>query len=148
MQLGRCPVCHSRISLEQLCQDAAGRELLALLAKCDTITGTALVSYLGLFRSPSRDLANDRALKLAQETLALEAVQWLTPALAETVEALKAKRAAGETKPLANHNYLRQVLASVITRGTGVAHVGGQSAPKVGYRTAEGIRAQLEDTSW
>lgn len=141
-------MCHSRISLEQLCQDAAGRELLALLAKCDTLTGTALVSYLGLFRSPSRDLANDRALKLAQETLALEAVQWLAPALGETVEALLAKRTAGEVKPLANHNYLRQVLASVIARGTNAPAVLGKPAPKVGYASAAGIRAQLEDTSW
>ena len=67
MQLSRCPICHSRISLEALVQDEAGRELMALVAKLDTQTGAALVSYLGLFRSVSRDLANERALKLARE---------------------------------------------------------------------------------
>ena len=65
MRLSRCPICHSRISLEALVQDEAGRELLALVAKLDTQTGVALVSYLGLLRSPSRDLANERALRLA-----------------------------------------------------------------------------------
>ena len=71
MRLTRCPICHGRISLEALVQDEAGRELLALVARLDTQTGAALVSYLGLFRSASRDLANERALKLARETLAL-----------------------------------------------------------------------------
>lgn len=71
MQLNRCPICHSRISVAALAQDEAGRELLGLLAKLDTETGTALVSYLGLFRSPARDLANDKALKLARDALSL-----------------------------------------------------------------------------
>ena len=67
MHLTRCPICRSRISLEALVQDEAGRDLLALVARLDTQTGAALVSYLGLFRSVSRDLANERALKLARE---------------------------------------------------------------------------------
>ena len=41
MHLSRCPICHSRISLEALVQDEAGRELLALVARLDTQTGAA-----------------------------------------------------------------------------------------------------------
>ena len=148
MQLGRCPVCHSRISLEQLCQDVAGRELLALLASLDTLSGTALVGYIGLFRSPSRDLANDRALKLAQEALTLEAPQWLAQAMSETVESIKQKRINGEDKPLSNHNYLKQVLASVISRGTNMPAAINRRAPAVGYTTAQGSESRLTDTSW
>lgn len=148
MQLNRCPVCHSRIGLEQLAQDEAGRELLALLAKLDTHTGTALLGYLGLFRPAHRDLANDRALRLAQEAITLEAPQWLAPALAETTEAIKQKRTAGETKPLANHNYLKQVLASVVSRGTNAPAIVGQAAPAVGYATNAGSLSRLTDTSW
>lgn len=149
MQLGRCPVCHSRISLEQVCQDDAGRELLALLARLDSATGSALVSYLGLFRSASRDLANDRALKLAQEALALESTQWLTPALQETTEAIKAKRQAGEVKALANHNYLRSVLNSVIARGIGQPAVANSTAGKTtDYRSAKASLDRLNDTNW
>ena len=113
MQLSRCPVCHSRIGLEALVQDEAGRELLALLAALDTLTGSALVSYLGLFRAAHRDLANDRALRLAREALNLSDTARLSIALSETVEALRAKQ---PRKPLTNHNYLKRVLESVEAR--------------------------------
>lgn len=106
MQLNRCPVCHTRIGLDALAQDEAGRELLGILAKLDTDTGTALVGYLGLFRSNTRDLANDRALKLAKEALSLADVNQLSAAMRQTVEQIQAKGG----KPLTNHNYLRRVL--------------------------------------
>lgn len=146
MQLNRCPVCHSRISLEQLCQDEAGRELLALLAKLDSLSGTAVVSYIGLFRSASRDLANDRALKLTQETLALAEPNWLIPALQETVEGLRAKRQQGQVQPLTNHNYLKRVLGTVVARCEDAPAL--PAPAKEGYRTATASRARLTDTSW
>lgn len=110
MQLCRCPVCHSRIGLEQVVQDESGRELLALLAKLDTRAGVALVSYLGLFRSTTRDLANDRALRLANEVLELGTPEQLQAPLAHTVESMRAKQQMGQFKPLANHNYLKRVM--------------------------------------
>ncbi len=92
MQLARCPVCHSRIGLEALVQDEAGRELLALLSSLDTLTGSTLVSYLGLFRAATRDLANERALRLAKEALALSDATRLSIALSKTVETLRDKQ--------------------------------------------------------
>lgn len=145
MQLGRCPVCHSRISLEQLTQDESGRELLATLATLDTATGAALVAYIGLFRSASRDLANDRALKLVRETIALESPQWLTPALQETVDSLRDKRAQGDVQPLKNHNYLSKVLEGVIKRG--IAYTPAQEKAR-GYSSASATIQRLTDTSW
>lgn len=107
MNLGRCPVCHSHISLEAIVQDDAGRELLALLAALDADLARPLVAYLGLFRPEKQDLRNLRALQLAREVLALASPgPRLALALAETVESLRAK--AGP--PLKNHNYLRRVL--------------------------------------
>lgn len=107
MRLGRCPTCHSHVHLEALCQDDAGRELLALLAGLDADLGRALVGYIGLFRSAGRDLANDRALRLAQEVLRdFTPGDRLAAALATTVESIRAK---GGTK-LTKHNYLRTVL--------------------------------------
>lgn len=106
MRLGRCPTCHAHVHLEALCQDDAGRELLALLAGLDADLGRALVGYIGLFRSPARDLANDRALRLAQEVLRdFAAGERLSAALAATVESIRAKGGA----KLGNHNYLRIV---------------------------------------
>lgn len=107
MQLNRCPVCHTRISLDAMAQDEAGRELLGILAKLDGETGFALVGYLGLFRSHTRDLASDRALRMAKEVLALsESLPALAEAMRITVEQIRAK--GGD--PLGNHNYLRKVL--------------------------------------
>lgn len=111
--LRRCPICHSRISLDALVQDQAGREFMALLAECDTQAGAALISYLGLFRSPGRDLSNGRALRLATEALGLSAdTQRLTVAMCDTVEALRRK---GQRQPLRGHGYLRRVLASTVS---------------------------------
>lgn len=112
MQLTRCPICHSRIGLEALVQDEAGRRLLMLLTSLDTQLGTALVAYLGLFRPPARDLANDRALRLATETLALcppIALPRLADALVETVEALRGQQ---PRRALKDHDYLTNVLES------------------------------------
>ena len=106
--LGRCPVCHSQISLEAVCQDEAGRELLGILANLPGEASRALVQYLGLFRPEKRDLSNDRALRLAREALALAPdCLRLSAAMSETVEAIRAKSGA---VPMKNHNYLRRVL--------------------------------------
>ena len=128
MQLSRCPICHSRISLEALVQDEAGRELMALVAKLDIQTGAALVSYLGLFRSASRDLANERALKLARETLSMTTdTARLAIALSETVDVLRSKQTR---QPLKNHNYLHKVIDSVEARPVIAKTEKGAVAPK------------------
>lgn len=112
MQLTRCPNCHSRINLEALVQDESGRQLLALLTRLEARAGSALVVYIGLFRSKSRDLANDRALRLAEEALELAPIGNLVPALVQVVEQMRQKQQAGAFKPLTNHNYLQRVLES------------------------------------
>lgn len=124
MQLTRCPTCHARIDLESIIQDAAGRELLGLVTRLPDVVCLPLVSYLGLFRSEQRDLPNDRALRLATETLALCADQMpLAAALAETVQAMRLKQDERAFKPLANHNYLKRVLESVVARPTALVSI-------------------------
>ncbi|MDH5185403.1 MAG: hypothetical protein OEX12_16105, partial [Gammaproteobacteria bacterium] len=69
-------------------------------------------------RSPSRDLANDRALRLAREVLDLyPEQQGLAAGLTETIQAMRVKQDQGGFKPLSNHNYLKRVLESVTSRG-------------------------------
>ena len=110
MNLTRCPVCHSHITLEAIVQDEAGRELMAMLANLEGDLSRALVTYLGLFRPEKRDLSNDRALRIAKEVMALKNDSArLSHALAQTVEILRAK----DGLPLKNHNYLIKVMSSL-----------------------------------
>jgi len=120
MQLNRCPICHSRISLEAMVQDDAGRELLNLLVKLDSSHARALVSYLGLFRSSTRDLSNDKAIRLANDVLELcQPYDFKVSALLKTVESLQGKGG----KPLANHNYLKRVLEDTTNKNKAVGWV-------------------------
>ena len=144
MQLNRCPVCHTRIGLEALVQDEAGRELLGLLVKLEVDAGSALVGYLGLFRSTSRDLANAKALRLARDALGLGGLGLVTEAMRKTVENLQGH----STRPLTNHNYLKKVLADTPVNPHMAVQTGRIPMVSVGLpprsKTAQALRS-LED---
>lgn len=146
MKLGRCPICHGQIHLEALVQDEAGRQLMASLVPLTIEHGTALVGYIGLFRSHNRDLANDRALRLLREVLELGGAE-IAPALAEVVEAMRSKAQQNPAvwKPLSNHNYLKRVIEGI---GGCIAPSAAQSvvpvmpsAPRMTSKTAGGMMA-------
>lgn len=112
----RCPICHSWLTIEQIIQDEMGRELMTLLLRQKPTLQGPLSSYLGLFRAvKKRDLAYDRALKLAVEVLGLAEPDTLASALSQVVEAMRQKQQEqGENwKPLSNHNYLKRVIEGV-----------------------------------
>jgi hypothetical protein len=109
-----CPCCHARFPLDAALEDGAARELLGILSSRPMRLSRPLASYLGLFRSASRALAWERALRLAWEALELERdCDLLGLALSETVEAIYAKREREPARPLTNHNYLKRVLESL-----------------------------------
>lgn len=141
MNLGRCPICHSRLHLESMVQDECGRELIALMARLDAPIAVPLVGYLGLFRPENRDLANDRALKLAREVLALTTdTARLAHALTETVDAIRAKGGAA----LKNHNYLKRVLENSPMNGSDVPVLPrARTAPTKPTRTESAISGFL-----
>lgn len=126
-------------------QDEAGRQLMASLVPLTIEHGTALVGYIGLFRSHNRDLANDRALRLMREVLELGGAE-IAPALAEVVEAMRSKAHQNPAvwKPLSNHNYLKRVIEGM---GSGVAPVAAtatqqvQQATRMTSKTAGGMMA-------
>ncbi|HII3685809.1 TPA: hypothetical protein ACY36Y_001960 [Pasteurella multocida] len=111
MKLGRCPVCHSDINLDQLLEDDAGRELLTILTQLKYGIARPLVSYIALFRPAKSALNNARAVKLINDVLSLfPQSHLLAHALSETVNAVQNKRREYKnTAPLVNHNYLKQV---------------------------------------
>ena len=149
MKLGRCPICHSQIQLEALVQDEAGRQLMASLVPLAPDHGSAVVSYIGLFRAHNRDLANDRALRLIREVLELGGAE-IAPALAEVVEAMRGKAQLNPTtwKPLSNHNYLKRVIEGMpLQQNSPVAQQPGQivqQPARLNSKTAGGLMALEE----
>lgn len=114
MKLSRCPICHSNLHLDALTNDDAARQMLALVAPLDGGLGRVLVAYVGLFRPAKSDLSFNRALKLANEAMALTTnMDYLRVALEQTVISLQSARAEGQARPLTNHNYLKKVLVSI-----------------------------------
>jgi len=145
MQLCRCPVCHARIDLVACIEDEAGRELLALIARLGKPLGWALVQYLTLFRAKTRDLANDRALTLASDALEITSDHYLLArAMQETVEAMRAKREVHFAKPLKNHNYLKQVVATIAERTNTAVPEGNAS----GKAAAPAVQPQDNNEAW
>lgn len=145
-----CPCCHARFSAEASFQDDAARDLMVLLSQAGP-AARPLVTYIGLFRSASRALAWDRALKLASEVVPLAPqdraghLALLADALSETCASLDEKRAQPGWKPLTNHNYLKRVLESVVARAAvGYAPGGDQERRQPQSRTGQALAA-LED---
>lgn len=117
----RCPGCGATLSLDALVAHDAAREALAAAFKLSGALGNAVLRYLSLFRSESRDLSMDRVARLLGEILPdmeaqrisrngqvyeapLEAWLW---AMTRAVEA----RDSGQLKlPLKTHGWLYEVI--------------------------------------
>ncbi|MDF5005693.1 hypothetical protein P3596_02340 [Vibrio parahaemolyticus] len=118
MKLTRCPVCHSNLHLDALIQDQAGKELLADVSNMPDFVARPMLAYLSLFRPAKSDLSLSRTLRLMREvTDEYKTDHVLASALVECVGKLREKRAQyNDTKPLANHNYLKQVYKTIAVR--------------------------------
>ncbi|ELB2040604.1 hypothetical protein QNZ60_000560 [Vibrio parahaemolyticus] len=118
MKLTRCPVCHSNLHMDALIQDQAGKELLADIANMPDFVARPMLAYLSLFRPAKSDLSLSRTLRLMREvTDEYKTDHVLASALVECVGKLREKRAQyNDTKPLANHNYLKQVYKTIAVR--------------------------------
>lgn len=140
-----CPHCNSRLELSALAEDADARKLFGLLKDCGP-AASAIVAYLGLFKPPKQALRWSRALKLAEELLAmlsqLEAtLDELATACLRTVAALDERRKGSDWQPLSSHRYLARVLDAVLaeggsTTGQNVARQQDRSANKSKRRSA------------
>lgn len=111
----RCPTCHAKHPVEAFSEDRAAQELLRH-SSLGTFSPT-LLAYLSLFRTEKRDMPYSRTLKLAGEVMELGEPLRLEAALATTVESLRAKRDAGDKRPLKDHAYLKRVLEGVPSAG-------------------------------
>lgn len=142
----QCPCCHARYGLEAAVEQEAARELQKILADLPRDTSRPLVHYLGLFRSRTRALAWERALRTAREALAVhDDVRVLGAALSETVDAMRDKQQQANWRPLKNHNYLKRVVESVAAQGTALAATGQDNErPLPRSKTGQGMIALQE----
>lgn len=76
MKFNRCPICHSCFDVMALAQDEATQQVLARLAKFDTLTGVALLGYLGLFCPAKSQLSAGRTLTLLNELEQIAGDNW------------------------------------------------------------------------
>ncbi len=113
MKLNRCPICHCVFDVMTLAQDEATQQVLARLAKFDTLTGIALLGYLSLFCPAKSQLSAGRTLTLLNELEQIAGDNWprLAVAMSVTAETKQAQKRDGLTvKQFTNHNYLLKVL--------------------------------------
>ncbi len=111
-----CPNCFVELTPDTLAtatEDDAAREYLGLFNTHSWEILRPLSGYIGLFRPKKSRLSWSRALKLAQEVLAMDNDVRIAAALIETTEAMRVKQREGRFKPLTNHNYLLRVLESL-----------------------------------
>ncbi|PID65959.1 MAG: hypothetical protein CR977_00120 [Gammaproteobacteria bacterium] len=112
MRLNRCPICHSPVDIFALAKDDATSKLLGKLAGLDTLTGNALLDYLGLFTPAKTALATDRALRLIEEIECLAGGDWLrvAAAMVATVDNMRQQTQSGKpVKQFKSHAYLQKV---------------------------------------
>jgi hypothetical protein len=143
MKLTRCPCCHANIYLDALIADDAGRDLLAEVAKLPDFVARPMMSYLTLFRPAKSDLSNSRAVRLLREvTDEYRCDHLLASALIECVAKLREKRLQfNDSKPLANHNYLKQVYKTTAVRN----NVSVESPSKTGSKQE---MPTVDNTAW
>lgn len=115
LKFDRCPHCKSEITATDIAKAEVQRQFMHTVGKLEPATYLAISKYIGLFRPEKRGLADERALKLVQETLELCAnYKQLAAACEQTFDQIMAKRRTdNQFKPLKNHNYLKQVIPTL-----------------------------------
>lgn len=134
-----CPVCHSRNSVEAALLTEAGQAYTRLLLQQPDWLRFSLARYILLWAPPKSEMAYDRRLRLTTETLAIDPdPRRLAAALAETVEAIMAKRRDGDVRPLTKHNYLKRVLEGLPALAPAIETTAG--SPVVGFDRRPALR--------
>ena len=114
-----CPCCGAVASVEAWQNDLEARAVLASAIKLDEPIPRQLLPYLGLFRPKERALSWKRAARLIMELSALVATGHVhvhgrpdrpcPPSVWAMAMEQMAERGESISRPMTNHNYLRQV---------------------------------------
>lgn len=140
----RCPICHAESSIEAHAENISAKEFMVMLDDLPREVARPLLAYLGLWRSASRALSWERALRIADEVLRIEPdLERLGAALSATVESLREKRSTGrDGRALNSHGYLQRVIESGPAAGRKAQ--ASEAGPAASSRTAQALAALQE----
>jgi len=119
----RCPCCGTTLSLDALVAHDGARDALNAAFKVSGELGAAIIKYLGLFRSETRELSLDRVSKLLNELVPdIQAQRILhdrrtydapVAAWVWAIDQVLTARSQGRLKtPLKGHGYLYTILTT------------------------------------
>lgn len=146
-----CPGCGATASAEAMTNDEAARKTLAVICQMQPPLPVIVLPYLSLFRPEKSALGWAKALRLAQELAELVGKGWVQvekkPARrcqariwAQAMEEMLARRDK-LTRPMPNHNYLRDVAYTIADREDAAQEkktVEAERAGDGGSRNADG----------
>lgn len=152
-----CPVCATDFPVEAGLTEGDGKRLAASLAGMDPALGRAVISYLRLFKPAKTALRMARAVTICSELQKLVDAGTVcrdertgvrrpaSPALwAGGIEQMLAQRDR-LVLPLANHNYLREVVYGLADKADAVAEQAREQAARTGRTFGPSPAAKQED---
>ncbi|PLX49141.1 MAG: hypothetical protein C0613_08440 [Desulfobulbaceae bacterium] len=157
-----CPGCGLTASAEAWINDVAAREVLVAVAGLPAPLPGACLPYLSLFRAESRAMGWKKAARLVRELAALvdgghvqvqgKPARPCPPSLWAEAMAQMVERRDRLSRPLPNHNYMRQVAWQLADQADAAAEARRRELEKAGnYRTGRApgpAGADQTDDAW
>lgn len=153
-----CPACGAVSSSEAMTSDEACRKTLAVCCRMPGPLPMVVLQYLSLFRPEKSALTWGKALRLAQELEDLVVKGWVQiekkPARkcgpriwAQAIEEMIDRRQR-LTRPLKNHNYLRDVAYTIADREDAETERKTVEAERNGNIRTAGLQSEPATVDW
>ena len=139
MQL-TCPACGAKHSLEAAINDKAARQVMVLFGRLPPSVAAVMPEYLALFRPAKTGLRWSRVVTVLDELVPMieqgfkVAGARCRPAADHWRQAIHDVAQRDLVRPLANHNYLRRVVAGLAEQGAASAETAHHQALQAGQR--------------
>lgn len=147
-----CPSCGATNSLEAAVSDKAARQVAALFGRLPPEVAAVVPEYLALFRPAKTGLRWSRVATVLEELVPMVVGGFRTggrtckaPA-AYWREAIQQVANRDLTRPLANHNYLKRVVAGLTEQHAAEAEVQHHQAMREGHRPRRESSQQVAHT--
>lgn len=137
-----CPSCGATTSLEAAVNDKAARQVAALFGRLPPQVAAVVPEYLALFRPAKTGLRWSRVASILDELVPMvedgfkEGGRRCKPSAAHWRDAIHQVANRDLTRPLANHNYLKRVVAGLAESHAAEAETAHHQALRAGQRPA------------